>query len=201
MELNLSAWSKVVSNSSFKTYQQKVSLIGNRVQNVIIPPAELIIINRWSRAGRSVSTPSPRGYIFCLLGKNAKTDETAPSISDSAGSGDGGCLRLAQVLVGAELLAVEHEQKRGSQKHIAKESSETWSTVRDKARHGAHEQRFFHQKVGEVLFQALAKEDVRPPIFDYDELKAATKDFSQHNELGKCAFGAVYKVSLSLKQI
>ncbi|KAG6546476.1 hypothetical protein Mapa_012025 [Marchantia paleacea] len=40
---------------------------------------------------------------------------------------------------------------------------------------------------------ALAKQDVRPPFYKYDELKAATKDFSKDNELGRGAFGAVYK--------
>lgn len=46
---------------------------------------------------------------------------------------------------------------------------------------------------------ALAKDDVRPPFFKYEELKAATGDFSKRNELGKGAFGAVYKVCMALK--
>ncbi|KAL2628714.1 hypothetical protein R1flu_013400 [Riccia fluitans] len=32
---------------------------------------------------------------------------------------------------------------------------------------------------------ALAKEDVRPPFYKYKDLKAATNDFSNENELGK----------------
>ncbi|OAE36012.1 hypothetical protein AXG93_4554s1000 [Marchantia polymorpha subsp. ruderalis] len=40
---------------------------------------------------------------------------------------------------------------------------------------------------------ALAKLDVRPPFYKYEELKAATNDFSKNNELGRGAFGAVYK--------
>ncbi|KAL2628713.1 hypothetical protein R1flu_013399 [Riccia fluitans] len=43
---------------------------------------------------------------------------------------------------------------------------------------------------------ALAKEDVRPPFYKYEDLKAATNDFSNENELGKGAFGAVYKADL-----
>ncbi|BFI03553.1 hypothetical protein MPTK1_1g05055 [Marchantia polymorpha subsp. ruderalis] len=45
--------------------------------------------------------------------------------------------------------------------------------------------------------EALAKDDVRPPFFKYEELKAATGDFSKRNELGKGAFGAVYKAKLA----
>ncbi|BBN15156.1 hypothetical protein MPTK1_6g17510 [Marchantia polymorpha subsp. ruderalis] len=40
---------------------------------------------------------------------------------------------------------------------------------------------------------ALAKLDVRPPFYKYEELKAATNEFSKNNELGRGAFGAVYK--------
>ncbi|OAE26174.1 hypothetical protein AXG93_1157s1000 [Marchantia polymorpha subsp. ruderalis] len=41
---------------------------------------------------------------------------------------------------------------------------------------------------------ALAKLDVRPPFYKYEELKAATNEFSKNNELGRGAFGAVYKM-------
>ncbi|KAL2623125.1 hypothetical protein R1flu_003330 [Riccia fluitans] len=155
-ELNLSAWSKVVSNSSFDTYQQKVSLIGNRVQNVIIPPAELIIINRWSRPGRSVSTPSPR---------DTRRNEAAEKalIISLVISG------LSVLLMACILVAFLGRMLRRT-KQLRR------------------------------IQTALAKEDVRPPIFDYDELKAATKDFSQHNELGKGAFGAVYNAELPDKK-
>ncbi|KAL3684445.1 hypothetical protein R1sor_002467 [Riccia sorocarpa] len=44
--------------------------------------------------------------------------------------------------------------------------------------------------------EALAKEDVRPPFFKYDELKTAAGDFSETNKLGVGAFGAVYKAVL-----
>ncbi|KAL2634157.1 hypothetical protein R1flu_005636 [Riccia fluitans] len=44
--------------------------------------------------------------------------------------------------------------------------------------------------------EALAREDVRPPFYKYDELKANTEDFSTANELGRGAFGAVYKAHL-----
>ncbi|KAL3684453.1 hypothetical protein R1sor_002475 [Riccia sorocarpa] len=44
--------------------------------------------------------------------------------------------------------------------------------------------------------EALAKEDVRPPFFKYDELKAAAGEFSEKNKLGQGAFGAVYKATL-----
>ncbi|KAL2652613.1 hypothetical protein R1flu_020741 [Riccia fluitans] len=44
--------------------------------------------------------------------------------------------------------------------------------------------------------EALAKEDVRPPFFKYEELKSAAGDFSEKNKLGQGAFGAVYKAIL-----
>ncbi|KAL2652608.1 hypothetical protein R1flu_020736 [Riccia fluitans] len=49
--------------------------------------------------------------------------------------------------------------------------------------------------------EALAREDVRPPFFKYDELKSASGDFSEENKLGQGAFGAVYKAVLPDKSI
>ncbi|KAL3678395.1 hypothetical protein R1sor_021351 [Riccia sorocarpa] len=49
--------------------------------------------------------------------------------------------------------------------------------------------------------EELAKEDVRPPFYKYEELRAATKHFSKENELGKGGFGAVYKAELADKSI
>ncbi|KAL3676275.1 hypothetical protein R1sor_026223 [Riccia sorocarpa] len=45
--------------------------------------------------------------------------------------------------------------------------------------------------------EALAKEDVRPPFYNYDDLKAATGEFSSRNELGRGSFGAVHKATLA----
>ncbi|KAL3690299.1 hypothetical protein R1sor_016608 [Riccia sorocarpa] len=49
--------------------------------------------------------------------------------------------------------------------------------------------------------EELAKEDVRPPFYKYEELRAATKNFSKDNELGKGGFGAVYKAELADKNV
>ncbi|KAL3675655.1 hypothetical protein R1sor_025603 [Riccia sorocarpa] len=48
-------------------------------------------------------------------------------------------------------------------------------------------------KILRQIQEELAKEDVRPPFYKYEELKSATENFSKENELGKGGFGAVYK--------
>ncbi|KAL3701014.1 hypothetical protein R1sor_019036 [Riccia sorocarpa] len=47
------------------------------------------------------------------------------------------------------------------------------------------------------LQEELEKEDVRPPFYKYEGLRAATRNFSDENELGKGGFGAVYKAELA----
>ncbi|KAL2622098.1 hypothetical protein R1flu_002303 [Riccia fluitans] len=44
--------------------------------------------------------------------------------------------------------------------------------------------------------QALARENVKPPFFSYDDLKAYTHNFSSSAILGKGAFGTVYKADM-----
>ncbi len=39
--------------------------------------------------------------------------------------------------------------------------------------------------------------NVKPTIYSYNELKAATRDFHEENKLGQGGYGAVYKVSRS----
>ncbi|OAE30147.1 hypothetical protein AXG93_4295s1000 [Marchantia polymorpha subsp. ruderalis] len=45
--------------------------------------------------------------------------------------------------------------------------------------------------------EVLAKDNVKPPIFSYQELKTATHSFSSSNELGKGGFGTVFKAELA----
>ena len=40
----------------------------------------------------------------------------------------------------------------------------------------------------------LAKQDVKPKIYSYNELRVATSDFNLDNKLGEGGFGVVYKV-------
>lgn len=39
--------------------------------------------------------------------------------------------------------------------------------------------------------------DVKPTIYSYKELKAATRDFLEENKLGQGGYGAVYKVLIN----
>ena len=43
----------------------------------------------------------------------------------------------------------------------------------------------------------LDKTDVKPHLYSYSELKAATQDFHFNNELGRGGFGVVYKVGIN----
>ncbi|KAG6553874.1 hypothetical protein Mapa_004791 [Marchantia paleacea] len=45
--------------------------------------------------------------------------------------------------------------------------------------------------------EALEREHVKPPFFSYDDLKAATRNFSNENILGKGGYGTVYKADLT----
>jgi hypothetical protein len=40
----------------------------------------------------------------------------------------------------------------------------------------------------------LAKQDVKPTIYSYNELRIATREFNLENKLGEGGFGVVYKV-------
>lgn len=43
----------------------------------------------------------------------------------------------------------------------------------------------------------LDKTDVKPNLYSYSELKAATQEFHPNNELGRGGFGVVYKVGIN----
>ncbi|KAL2641498.1 hypothetical protein R1flu_009085 [Riccia fluitans] len=57
--------------------------------------------------------------------------------------------------------------------------------------------RVYHRQLElKEIQEALAREDVRPPFFDYNDLKTATNGFSEYTKVGQGAFGDVYKAML-----
>ena len=51
----------------------------------------------------------------------------------------------------------------------------------------------FDMNNGDVTTE-LAKQEVKPRIYSYNELRIATHDFHLDNKLGEGGFGVVYKV-------
>ncbi|KAL3687492.1 hypothetical protein R1sor_013801 [Riccia sorocarpa] len=45
--------------------------------------------------------------------------------------------------------------------------------------------------------EALAKENVKPPFFNYEDIKTATRNFSQNSILGAGGYGTVYKAEMA----
>ncbi|KAG6553507.1 hypothetical protein Mapa_004419 [Marchantia paleacea] len=186
-ELNLTTWSQLVlERKSFDAYGQKVSLLLNDIRNVILPSEDdFERIHRPSETGLI----SPSGFI--LLGENpwcrklnmenatlvqrylCRSDEHDDFWSPRLMKGvDRRVLAAIGVTSGLLILLMSFI--------LLVSLWKVWKRMKELRQ----------------IQEALAKDDVRPPFFKYEDLKLATDDFSKANELGKGAFGAVYKAVL-----
>ncbi|KAL3684368.1 hypothetical protein R1sor_002390 [Riccia sorocarpa] len=190
--LNLTVWANtVLLNKSFDAVQQKVSLVANKITNIILPSQDLFQQMHGTVGSESDVESSPG---FILLGGNPWCSGLAPTN-----------MTLVQ-----RYLCRHHENEDFSKPIIIEERGISRSTVI-----------IIGVTCGVIMLlmafilflslwrmmrrmyelrqiqEELAKDDVRPPFYKYEELKTATKEFSKENELGKGAFGAVYKAVLS----
>ncbi|KAL2652522.1 hypothetical protein R1flu_020650 [Riccia fluitans] len=194
--INLTTWANtVLLNKSFDANQQQVSLVANKITNIILPSQDLFQ-ELYPPAGTSPSQldgESSPGFI--LLGGN-------PWCSELLGTN----MTLVQ-----RYLCRSNENENFLRPLIIQENSGLstkiviiigvtcgllillmacilalilWRVMRRMYE--------LHQ-----IQEELAKDDVRPPFYKYEELKTATREFSKENELGKGAFGAVYKAVLA----
>ena len=49
-----------------------------------------------------------------------------------------------------------------------------------------------------MVTSELSKKDVKPNLYSYAELRAATDDFNPSNKLGQGGYGVVYKVRIPM---
>ncbi|KAG6548425.1 hypothetical protein Mapa_009912 [Marchantia paleacea] len=186
-EINLTTWDNILEARPFNAYQQRVSLLRNTIRNVILPSQDSFR-NLSQQSWELIANP---GYIllggnpWCEdVGKNAtlvqrylcRYDERAdfwmPFTADKSGVSTR-TLIIIGVASGLLVLLMVCI--------VFVFLWRVWKRMNDLRQ----------------IQEALAKDDVRPPFFKYEELKTATGDFSQQNELGKGAFGAVYKAKLA----
>ncbi|KAL3684365.1 hypothetical protein R1sor_002387 [Riccia sorocarpa] len=194
--LNLTTWAtNVLANKSFNANQQQVSLDGNNIIDIILPSHVLFEQIYSSSSTSSTQQNPPSSTSFILVGGNPwcaslgstnmslvqrylcrsspNEDFLTPRYSQDSGGVSTRTLIIIGVISGTLLLSM------------------------------ACILLIFLWRMGRRMYELrqiqeeLARDDVRPPFYKYDELKAATRDFSPEYELGKGAFGAVYKAVLS----
>ncbi|OAE27169.1 hypothetical protein AXG93_4666s1410 [Marchantia polymorpha subsp. ruderalis] len=195
VELNLTTWYKnVAEGKSLDAPGIRLSLVGNQIHSIISPSLhtlERIIAAPPSLSEQLLSIQSPRTFI--LLGDNpwclndtegvnlkfikkymCRSDEHenfwAPPSNDGVQTGviiAVGMVSGIFVLLMSCLVIFFTWKMRRSSREL--------------------------QQIQEVL----AKDNVKPPIFSYHELKTATHSFSSSNELGKGGFGTVFKAELA----
>ncbi|KAL2623123.1 hypothetical protein R1flu_003328 [Riccia fluitans] len=175
-ELNLTTWSRTVSARGFDAYQQRVVLLGNHITNIIISPDELSTINRWSQPVKVNSNGFQPGFLLTpgnLTLSKRYLCRRDPS-EDYWNLGHGGVSKTPLIVVSVVVVLLMACILLFFLGRMLRRTRQL-----------------------RQIQKALAKEDVRPPIYSYDDLKAATKAFSQENQIGKGAFGSVYKGELA----
>ncbi|KAG6553526.1 hypothetical protein Mapa_004439 [Marchantia paleacea] len=180
-ELNLTTWyESVIRSKRFDAIGVQVRLVGNQIRNVIPQNFETV-----ENMASSLGPTRP----FVLLGDNPwcndrqaeiasliarylcrsnENDEFMPTTKDDSSR----TLIIVGVVSGVVTLFMCCL--------LAYFLWRTWRRTRE-----------LHQ-----IQEALAKEHVKPPFFNYEELKTATNNFSSENILGKGGYGTVYKVTL-----
>ncbi|KAL3690284.1 hypothetical protein R1sor_016593 [Riccia sorocarpa] len=197
-ELNLTSWTQSLlglKNDSF-TGRQQVNLINNRIRNVIFAGADAVLESKNDEDMYRLLKRTP-GYI--LLGKN---NEWCTSST----------LSHARVL--KAYLCREKNSGDDYYFNLPREDASSRRTLMISLGVSGSVFLVFACVLLVILRrlwnrmenlrqiqEELAKQDVRPPFYKYEELRAATKYFSKENELGKGGFGAVYKADLADKSI
>ncbi|KAL3691798.1 hypothetical protein R1sor_005449 [Riccia sorocarpa] len=187
--LNLTTWySAVTKMGSFDAVVLKVRLLGNQIENVILPPHDVSL--RLDNDLRNKSHPSPTSFIllgdslYCKgLEKRDKTliqryicrsdpkqefwdpPDKGQAVSTSALIAVGVICGLLVFIKSCVLIFFLRRYRR-------------------------------HTRELHDIQEALAKEGVKPPFFKYSDLKAATRSFSDSSILGVGGFGTVYKAEL-----
>ncbi|KAL3686779.1 hypothetical protein R1sor_013088 [Riccia sorocarpa] len=183
-ELNLTSWFQMSKgNGSTSAYAElRVSFLGSNISNVIRPSQDDLDIKRFCTSSRMSillgQTPwcsnlklSDRSQLERYLCRTSVTDR---EFCNSSGNGFSRRALIIGLTVSGFLVLVLSCVLAFLLGRMLKRMKDL-----------------------RQIQEALAKEDVRPPFYDYDELRAATKDFASENELGKGAFGAVYKATLA----
>ncbi|KAL3691794.1 hypothetical protein R1sor_005445 [Riccia sorocarpa] len=184
--LNLTTWFSVVTNTkNLDAIVRKVHLINNTIESIILP-TDVSLTPEQNFLGSSLKHASPVSFI--LLGGNpwcekrtaairplierylCRFDETEDFWTSPGGSGVSKKTIIAVGVTSGFLVLIM-----------------TCIFI------------FFlwrmHRRTRELheIKEALAKEDVKPPFFKYEDLKIATHNFSDSSILGSGGFGTVYK--------
>ncbi|KAL3691800.1 hypothetical protein R1sor_005451 [Riccia sorocarpa] len=187
--VNLTTWySTITENGSFDAVVLKMWLLGNQIQNVILPPHDVSF--RSDNDLRNKSLPRPTSFIllgdslYCKgLEKGDKTliqryicrldpdqkfwdpPDNGQAVSTSSLIAVGVICGLLVLIMSCVLIFFLRRYSRRT--------------------------RELHD-----IQEALAKEGVKPPFFKYGDLKTATRSFSDSSILGVGGFGTVYKAEL-----
>ncbi|KAL2652612.1 hypothetical protein R1flu_020740 [Riccia fluitans] len=198
--LNLTTWShSVLETKRLDENQPKVSLIGNNIRTIILPAQDVIDRLRQPAPGpmKNITDEIAQSQArsgFILLGEDSpwcrSFEKTSATLvqrylcrsaeyqdfwkpTSDGSSATKRTLIIVGIISGVLLLVMICA--------LGIVLRRMWTRTRDLRQ----------------IQEALAKDDVRPPFFKYEELKTASKDFSKENELGRGAFGAVYKALLA----